>query len=149
MKPTLFKFGSLAFFALLSVAASPLACAQTLLSGRVIDPQGKTVPRAAVKLILPDNSPVAETRTDDAGQFFFQNVTAGEYRIIASAPGFAAIGKRVEAQSSTLDLQFEKLQPRFDSVVITAQAIEPTVDLRNSEVSIEPCSHATIRSFTS
>src|SRR5260370_21687766 len=67
---------SLRIAVLLAFAAS-LAAQAAVVSGRVTDPQGKAVAGAAVKLVLPDNSALAETRTDDAGQYSFPDVVLG------------------------------------------------------------------------
>jgi outer membrane receptor protein involved in Fe transport len=124
---------------LLALAASipGVALAQAVVSGRVTDPQGKAVVEARVKLVLPNDSAVAETRPDDVGQYSFRNVAPGAYRLKASAPGFAVISKAVSVsvgQPAGADLQFEKLESQSQSVVITAKSIEPTIDLRNAEV---------------
>lgn len=125
--------------ALLALAASisGVALAQTVVSGRITDPQGRAVVGATVKLLLSNDSAVAETRTDDGGQYSFRNVAAGGYRLTAWAPGFSAIAKVVslpDGQTAGADIQFEKLAAQSQSVVITAKTIEPTIDLRNAEV---------------
>src|SRR5690349_7574332 len=82
---------------------------------------------------------VAETETDGAGQFAFQSIAPGDYRISAAAPGLTAVAKDVVLladQMAAADLQFGAVQPQSQSVVITAKALEPAIDLRNSEVPI-------------
>jgi len=121
----------------LVVSISGVAFAQTAIRGRIADPQEKAVVGAAVQLVLPNGSAAAETRTDDAGEYSFRSVAAGAYRLIASAPGFAAISKAVllsPGQTAGADLQFEKLASHSESVVITGKYIEPTIDMRNAEV---------------
>jgi outer membrane receptor protein involved in Fe transport len=121
----------------LSIAASAqLADAESGLSGHLTDPQGRTVAGATITLAGPADSDSA-TRTDDAGQFVFRNLHSGAYRLVAASPGFTPLTKAVElAELSTanVDLQFEKLEGSAQSIVITAQVVEPSVDLRNSEV---------------
>src|SRR5215471_19800995 len=112
------------------------ARAETI-KGEVSDPQGKVVVGAPVKLVLSNNAVVAETSTDDGGQFTFSNVALGSYRLTASAPGFTPITKDIavlEGQSTRAPLQFTKLVGQSDTMVITANVVEPTVDLRNGEV---------------
>jgi len=123
--------------AALQVIVAGLALAQTVVSGRVTDPQGKAVTGATVKLIGPADVVVAETRSDEAGGYTFNKAPAGDYRLTAAAHGFAAIGKSVSlvvGQPGGADLRFEKIESQAQSIVITAQAIEPTTDLRNAEV---------------
>src|SRR5436190_2645646 len=85
------------------------ARAETVLSGGLTDPQGKAVAGATVRLLLPSGDLVAETRTGSIGRFSFRNIAPGEYRVSASAPGFAPINRDVslpEAQTAGADLQF-------------------------------------------
>src|SRR5215471_3863484 len=112
------------------------ARAETI-KGEVSDPQGKVVVGAPVKLVLSNNAVVAETSTDDGGQFTLSNVALGSYRLTASAPGFTPITKDIavlEGQSTRAPPQFTKLVGQSDTMVITANVVEPTVDLRNGEV---------------
>jgi len=113
-----------------------LAIAQPAITGRVSDPQGKVVAGATVKLMLPGGSTVTESKTDGNGQFSITRVSTGEYRLMASAAGFAPITKDISlpAAAGSFDLQFEKVESQSQSVVITAKTIEPAIDLRNSEV---------------
>lgn len=120
-----------------AVIGGKFAVAQTTISGRVTDPQGKAVIGATVKLALPGGSTITESRTDDIGQFSINKISQGEYRLVASAPGFAAISKNISfpgGATTGVDLQFDKLESQSQSVVITSKSVEPTVDLRNSEV---------------
>jgi hypothetical protein len=133
MWPLIHTFVLITLFADLS----KLGYADTVLSGGITDPQGKAVARASVQLVLRNGTLLAETRTDDFGQFSFRDVGAGEYRISVSAPGFTALTKDAslfEGHPTRADFQFTALQGQSQSVVITAQSIEPTIDLRNSEV---------------
>jgi hypothetical protein len=78
-----------------------------------------------------------ETGTDSVGQFAFRRLVAREYWISVSAPGFSAISKDVslaDGQTSSIELQFTAVRAQSQSLVITAKSIEPTIDLRNSEV---------------
>ena len=124
--------------ALLIVAsASSAALAETGISGTLTDPQGKAVAGATIRLFHRSGAPVSGARTDDTGHFGFLDIASGDYRITAAAPGFAVISKDLVLapdQPATADLQFGDLQSESQSVVITAKTIEPTLDLRNSEV---------------
>jgi outer membrane receptor protein involved in Fe transport len=109
-----------------------LGLAQTFVSGRVTDPQGKAVAGATVRITAPTGE-VAAGQTDDAGRFSMTGVAAGVYQITASAPGFATVNKSASLPA-VVDLQFEQLEAHSESIVITAKSIEPAIDLRNSEV---------------
>jgi len=106
----------------LTLVFSALLSAQTVLSGRVSDPQGKLVGGATVKLQADNGATLAETHADVAGNFSFQKVGAGRVRVVASAPGFAAVTKEVfltDGQPSDTELHFDKLETQTQSVVIT------------------------------
>lgn len=62
----------------LLVIVTGLALAQTVISGRVTDPEGKSVAGATVKLIGPSGAVVAETRSDEAGGYTFSKAPAGD-----------------------------------------------------------------------
>ena len=131
------KIAGMIRLVVLLASGAIFASAVTAVSGRITDPQGKTVPGATVKLVLPNDSTVTETRTDDVGQYSIGNLAAGQYRIVATAAGFAAVIKDIslaEGQAASAGLQFEKLAAQSQSIVIEARVVEPSVDLRNSEV---------------
>ena len=128
--PLIHAFVLITLFAVLA----ELEYASSVLSGGVTDPQGKAVARATVQVFLPNGALVAETRTDDFGQFSFGNFGAGQYRIGVSAPGFSALIKDatvLDEQTTRAELQFTGLQAHSQSVIITAKTIEPMIDLRN------------------
>ena len=119
------------------VGASTSAQADTGISGALTDPQGKAVPDASIWLLHVSGALVAETKTDDTGQFAFADVAPGSYRINAAAPGFNVVSKDLVLladQPASAELRFGSVEGQSQSVVITAKALEPTLDLRNSEV---------------
>ena len=60
---------------------------------------------------------VSEARTDSHGEFRL-TIAPGEYRVLASAPGFARVTKTVFIQDgpATADVQFEKIELQLQSV---------------------------------
>ena len=123
---------------LLTLASfSTFARAETLISGALTDPQAKAVTGASVRLFHSSGALVAETKTDDTGRFAFPNIAPGDYRILASARGLTPVSKDlvlVAEETARADLQFGAVQSQSESIVITAKALEPTLDLRNAEV---------------
>jgi hypothetical protein len=116
---------------------SAVAGAEITLSGRVTDPQGKTVAHAVVKVTDSNGSTVQEGGTDADGRYSFHGIPLGTYEITASRSGFVAVTKDItllDGQTAAHDLQFQKLEAQAQSIVITGQVLEPMVDLRNSEV---------------
>ena len=132
IRSRLHSIGLVALF----VSGINLAAGQISISGHVTDPQSRAVVGASVRLLVAGGSNVAESRTDGFGQFCFGKVQSGEYRIVASAPGFNTVAEDVllrEAES-TVDLRFDRLESDSQNIVITAKIVEPAIDLRNSEV---------------
>jgi hypothetical protein len=121
--------------AILAMLAAPSAFAASEVSGRVLDPQGNVVPGATLRL----NSPLgyrATTTTDRDGRYSFLAVPVGDYLLQADAPGLsAAVQRFTQADHATvLDLALSQVAAQHRSVVIVATAVEPQIDLRNSEV---------------
>ncbi len=109
--------------------------AENPVSGRISDPQGKAVAGAALKLSTLNKAVIGETRSDADGQYSFRSVAVGDYLITASSPGFAQAARAFSTpESGPIDIQFRDLESQASSIVITAKSIEPTIDMRNSEV---------------
>ena len=76
------------------------------------------------------------TTTGPTGMFVVGNLPAGHYEFIASAAGFG--NTRQEANISetavSLDFQFQQIEVRSQSLRVESTTLEPSVDLRNSEV---------------
>jgi hypothetical protein len=110
---------------------------QTAISGRITDPQGKIVAGATVRLRRADDAPAGDTRSDKAGEFRFEQMPPGEYLLRADAPGFSPVMRKVGIPAELgagFDLQFRDLAAQTQSLVITAKALEPEIDMRNAEV---------------
>lgn len=128
--------GVLALFIALSCAV-PAARADSTIIGRVLDLQGRAVPGASVRLRAIGGASTEETKSDEQGQYQFPVASPGEYRISAEANGFAPTSRDLAVaadQVTSVDLSFTQLAVRKEGIVITAKTIEPSVDLRNSEV---------------
>jgi vitamin B12 transporter len=118
-----------AWMLLLGAGAVPLpghAQEAALLTGAVLDPLGERVAGATVTLVGGQPRPV-EVRTDADGVYTFQNIAAGRYQVVVTAPGFEAatsspifvgVGERV---TSDVTLQIGTIQ---QAVLVTASAAE-------------------------
>jgi outer membrane receptor protein involved in Fe transport len=111
-------------------------CAGAELTGRVLDPQGRSVPKAIVRL-RTGAAETAKTTTDDQGGFRLSEVSPGSYQLTAEASGFQAAARQIsvaDGDSQRFDVTLSGIVGQHDLVVITAKTVEPTVDLRNAEV---------------
>ena len=89
MKRLLYALFALGFFLTLSAAN-----AQTFrgtINGTVTDPSGAVVPNAQVKATEVATGSDHNTITTSDGQFAFQDIPVGAYKVIITAPGFAAL----------------------------------------------------------
>jgi outer membrane receptor protein involved in Fe transport len=115
---------------------APFALAQSGLTGRVLDPQGKSVAQARIQLML-ENSTVAESRTDSQGAYRIDSVPPARYRLTVAAPGFEPESRDIVLAAGVLqieDVTLAGLAHSRQSIVIDAKSVEPGVELRNSEV---------------
>jgi len=101
-------------------------------TGRVIDPQGRPVPRARMQLTprQPGTThQTAQTATDDEGRFEFEVTSVGEYLVKANADGFQQVTKvlRISSGSANLDIHLEKITSRAESVIVTANIDETSL----------------------
>lgn len=91
------------------------------LQGTVLDPSGRPVPGAQVSL-LSRLAPIEERQTDVRGQYKFEGLRSGAYRLVASLPGFSTSSAEVEARADetrTADLHLE-LSAIEQHVVVSA-----------------------------
>jgi len=86
------KFGFGAGLLLLSFLSTVPLHAQTpgtTLSGVIPDASSKGVPNAKISIKNVATSQLTETKTDPAGHYNVQNLTAGDYELSVSAEGFS------------------------------------------------------------
>lgn len=110
--------------------------AQSGVAGRVLDPQGKAVAQAVVRLEIA-GAVSADVRTDAEGAFRVESIAPGRYRVAVEAAGFQPGAHDVTIPPNVIaicDVTLAGLARQRHSIVIDAKAIEPGVDLRNSEV---------------
>lgn len=113
------------FCAALFCAAQAQA-ADAVVSGRVLDPQGKTVPAADIT-VVPDPNAVSSRKvggkSDQAGLYRIALPKAGAYRVRAEAEGFVPIDETVTVSAGetiALDLQFREIAPERQTVTVVA-----------------------------
>lgn len=104
--------------------AGPWAAHAAQVSGRVLDPQGRPVAGASVTL------GTLKTESDRQGVFVVE-LQPGTYQATIEAPGFAPASSKVVVADGPIELRFERLAPRTESVVVSANA-GATVDFRSA-----------------
>jgi len=110
------------------------AFADGSVSGKVVDPQGRPVPAAAVTLENASGYAI-RTAADDQGNYRFQTVPDGSYRIRAEAPGLSGEGLKLSVSGKPMeqDVTLSHLAAQHQSIVISASPVEPQIELRNAE----------------
>jgi len=135
-------------FVILLFAALPvLATVFGTVRGIVHDPQHRPVPGGTVTLKAKTSSYVQTAQTDANGEFHFDAVPLGEYRVTASATSFASEELSIGVLSGTAPiLHFElKLGSQTESITVSADAgpaqlesITPTTLVNRLEISDTP-----------
>jgi hypothetical protein len=95
------------------------------------------VPNADVRLSGRSGGIRRETRTDDEGRFAIDRLVAGDYNLTAESLGFHPVSSSVglgAGETVRTELRFSQVAGQSVSMVISARALEPSVDMRNAEV---------------
>jgi hypothetical protein len=100
--------------------ASVAGFAQSGVSGRILDPQGASVPGARVHLESSAGFHLS-TKSDSEGRYRFGSVPGGDYLLTADAPGLAGIGVNLTlvGQLAIQDITLARLAAQHQSIVIT------------------------------
>lgn len=129
---TLFRstiLGFVTMFAALSLAAAaPVPAIAPGVSGKVVDPTGRPVAGAHLRI----DGPNARLRitADGAGSFAVALPSWGEYTISAQAPGFAAVTRRIAvgAAGASLTMGLERVAAPAQQVIVAADVGEIAMD---------------------
>src|SRR3989440_1062072 len=115
--------------------------------GIVHDPQHRPVPNVTLTLKAQASSYIQTSQTDANGEFHFDAVPLGEYRVTASAASFASEEQTIAVLSGTAPiLHFElKLGSQTESITVSAdsrpaqlESITPTTLVNRLEISDTP-----------
>jgi Carboxypeptidase regulatory-like domain len=102
--------------------------------GQLTDPQGKPVVDASISLLQNRGSRIQDVRSDSDGRFELPSLQPGNYKIVASAPGFADEVQAIaisDGASLTVSLRFDRLATHTDAVTVTADVTSP--DIQNPD----------------
>jgi len=135
------------FVVSLFIALPAFATVFGTVRGIVHDPQHRPVQDVTVTLKAKTSSYVQTAQTDPNGEFHFDAVPLGEYRVTASAASFAPEEQSIAVLSGTAPiLHFElKLGSQTESIIVSADAgtaqlesITPTTLVNRLEISDTP-----------
>jgi hypothetical protein len=133
-----FKLAGFAFalFGLLAISAG-LAYGQALdgnVVGTVLDSQGAAVVGAEVTATNVATGVVATTKTNSAGEYRFDNLEVGTYKISAKMTGFKTITEQVDVQLNKTGTRNLSMTPGATSETIEVSGTPPTIDTTTSQL---------------
>jgi outer membrane receptor protein involved in Fe transport len=109
----------------------------TTVSGAVLDPQGKSVPAAVVKVVDGVGRARAQTSANAAGLYSVVVTGAGPYAFVAEANGFDPVATELKTLTGgdlNVDLNLGQLAKAGVVMTVTEKVVEPTVDQRDGEM---------------
>jgi hypothetical protein len=125
-----------ALFGLLTIATG-LAYGQAIdgnVVGTVLDSQGAAVAGAEVTAINVSTNVVSSAKTNSAGEYRFDHLLIGTYRITAKMTGFKTISEQVEVQLNVTGTRNLTLSPGATTETIEVSGTPPTIDTTTSQL---------------
>jgi outer membrane receptor protein involved in Fe transport len=116
-----FRGGLVVLPGLLSILLAGAVVRAATIEGTVLDPSGRAVPNVRVSL-LQSLTALDERQTGAQGEYRFEGLGKGSYRLVANAPGFSASSAQVEigeGQTAKMDLHLA-LSAVEQQVVVSA-----------------------------
>jgi len=110
-------------------------------------PQASSSPAPSVRLVGHSGGIRREAALDAQAASPLTGSEPGEYRLTAPRFGFPDASRTSRwtlTRTVSAELHFTQISGQTESLVISAQPFEPSIDLRNAEVLNAPCSRATI-----
>ncbi len=125
-----------ALFGLVAISTS-LAYGQAIdgnVVGTVLDSQGAAVVGAQVDAVNVATNVVAATKTNSAGEYRFDNLLVGTYKITAKMTGFKTITEQVDVELNKTGTRNLTLTPGAASETIEVSGTPPTIDTTTSQL---------------
>jgi hypothetical protein len=98
------------------------------LSGKVLDPNGASIPGAKVKLLNDEAKEVRQATANDDGKFEFAPIVAGNYSITIKSPGFNTLQiKSVNIEAGKITTIQTILQPSAEWATVGILMAEPSL----------------------
>jgi hypothetical protein len=130
---------SVAVFLISILLLVPGVLAQTsrgVITGTVTDPQGAFIGNALVKLTNPATGAVTETKTTGSGDFDFQELVPGKYKVNVMFAGFQT------AQLDDINVEVSKVVPV--KIVLAVGAESTVVDVEANAIQTDTTSAALV-----
>jgi hypothetical protein len=100
----------------------------TSLNGTVTDPSGSVIPNAAITIVNAETGVQRATTSDNQGRYSMQQLTPGNYKLSAKAPGFTDVElDKIELlvnAPATVPITFAKLGSTTTTVQVEAAATQ-------------------------
>jgi hypothetical protein len=108
---------------------SSVAFAAANLAGSLTDPQGHAVSGATISLLRRADSSRRAAVTNAEGQFAFEGIESGEYRLTAESSGFPILTKTLSVADgpNSANLQFSAVASQNQSVTVSADVSDAWV----------------------
>jgi iron complex outermembrane receptor protein len=114
---------------LLAALVSPSLAWSDDLTGKVLDPQGKVVSDAQLRLFDRKSGELRKTTSSQEGSFSFQGIPAGQYLLEADASDAALTGSRVVNVSGTQNVELQlRISGTNTEVLVTASGTPLTIE---------------------
>ena len=127
---SLLTFG---FSLLIAIEASAAS-----LSGRVVDPDGRTVANAEVFISGSTAAPL-RVRTDAQGKFDLVYLDAGRYTIVASAPGLVSDAQSIDLTGTPATVEIKlRLSALNETLIVSASQIDQPLSRTPDSVTVIP-----------
>ena len=126
----------LALFGLLALGAG-MAYGQAIsgnILGTVIDSQGAVVVDAEVTATNTATDVVATAKSNGTGQYRFDNLSAGTYRVTAKAAGFKAISEMVTVELNKTGTRNLTLTPGATTETVEVSGVPPVLDTTSAQI---------------
>ncbi|HEV3511034.1 MAG TPA: carboxypeptidase-like regulatory domain-containing protein [Candidatus Sulfotelmatobacter sp.] len=117
-------------------SSAGVAAAARSITGLVLDPSGAAIAHASVTLSGKDPAkPLAQTSTDSAGAFHFDNILPGEYTLTFRAEGFreATVVATVANKRPASLRAILQIPVQAETVTVASSVNVPTVSTETSE----------------
>ena len=127
---------TLAIFGMLTLSAG-VAYGQAVdgnIVGTVVDSQGAVVVGAEVTATNTATDVAATTKTGTTGEYRFDHLLAGTYKVTAKATGFKTITEMVNVELNKTGTRNLSLTPGATSETVEVSGIPPTLDTSSAQI---------------